>query len=505
MLTIARGTTYSFRRKVPEPARRAIGMREVWISLRTGDRRKAESMASLFRWLTDDLFQRAGMTDDSEIEKLRQELADLQHLAKHDADRSRFEELLKRKLEITSEIAAVQTGNLRLAQEVTILQGIRDGRTIGRLSDAVAHLATSQAPVMAPEPKLLKPSPYIEDNLDSFFSAKKYTAGVQKQCEGSIKLFAEIIGKKPVREYTSEDAGMFYDMVLKLPSSHGKGGYIPALEAIKLNESGGKPTVSMKTLKRHFSPLKQYWEYLKPRGCVDEVIFAGFTFPGTKSGKSKRDDWSEGDLRRFFSSEKWQSFGKDSAYHWLPIVAMYTGMRLEEICRIRPRDVTQEAGIWSIFIQEHEAPEPWTPKTEAGERVVPIHSVLIKLGFLKLVQRRQKSPYVFSDLIPGGPDGKRGYRFSREFSKLKISLGIGPKTVFHSFRHSVRTLVEDSPLLKDSWIDAVLGHENEDASEGIKTYLKRVGINRLQEVVETINPPIDLTATIDLRKLFNIE
>ena len=99
MLTIARGTTYSFRRKVPAQARAAIGRGELWITLRTGDRRKAESVASLLRWLTDDLFERAGMADEDkdEIETLRREVAELQHVARFDGERRRVEELLRRK------------------------------------------------------------------------------------------------------------------------------------------------------------------------------------------------------------------------------------------------------------------------------------------------------------------------------------------------------------------------------------------------------------------------
>src|SRR3546814_8983692 len=57
--------------------------------------------------------------------------------------------------------------------------------------------------------------------------------------------------------------------------------------------------LSMRTTKRHFSTMSQYWKWLKPLGHVDNIIFSGFSFPGTKGGKKKRDDWSRADLNLF--------------------------------------------------------------------------------------------------------------------------------------------------------------------------------------------------------------
>lgn len=306
MLTTIRGTTYTFRRKVPAQARAAIGRGELWITLRTGDRRRADSTAALLRWLTDDLFARAGMADEDkdEIERLRREVAELQHLARFDNERRRVEELLRRKAEVAAEVAQVNGQNVALAKEAARLQAERDARTTSRLAGAVAHLAASvtavPVPAAPPEPKA---SPAIDEHLTAFLDAKQYQQSIRFQVKKTVTLLTEIVGAKPVREYTREDAGTFYSAVLKLPSSHGKGGYLHALEAIKKNETEGKPTVMMKTLKRHFSALKQYWEYLHARGYVNEVIFSGFSFPGAKSGKSKRDDWSPEDLKRLTVAE----------------------------------------------------------------------------------------------------------------------------------------------------------------------------------------------------------
>src|SRR3546814_6367735 len=144
--------------------------------------------------------------------------------------------------------------------------------------------------------------------------------------------------------------------------------------------------------------MSQYWKWLKPLGHVDNIIFSGFSFPGTKGGKKKRDDWSRADLNLFLESDWYTSRASDCAERWLPLIALYSGMRLEEIARLRPgRDIEKIAGIWCFRIQEHDDPEPWSPKSEAGERIVPIHSRHIELGLLDLAKRRSALPYLWPE------------------------------------------------------------------------------------------------------------
>lgn len=412
-------------------------------------------------------------------------------------------EAMEAELSLNMERGAVQALEWRLQR----VNGMVDGLVAA--IDAQSAAAGSAVAVV-------KPSPLFSALIEEFITHKKtpdddgraYSNQTEMQVRATFRLWVEIVGDKPVREYPREEVGRFRQLLLQLPSSHSKSTksetQLTAMEAIERNKSASKPTLTLKTAKRHFSALMQYWKWLKTRGQVDDVIFSGFEFPGTKSNKKRRDDWSPEDLGRLFAYEEWFGPGadRDSAYFWLPIIALHSGMRVEEIARLRPaEDIRYMDGVPAIVIQPH--PDGWNPKTEAGERVVPIHSRLVQLGFLDFVHRRRNLPYLFSDLHPGGPDGKRSYTFSREFSRAKKhKIGVGAKTTFHSFRHSVRTLLTDvdAELLRDAWIDAVMGHDADDGrgdgrrpSEGIKTYLKRVGLKRMEQVVEAIVPPVDLS------------
>jgi integrase len=328
-----------------------------------------------------------------------------------------------------------------------------------------------------------------------------YSGQTAAQVKSTFRLFMELVGDRPVSDYTGKDAGQFRDLLLRMPASHGKGGRIHALEAIRtadLKETASGeiiPRIGMKTAKRHFSALSQAWEWCKPRELVERNIFKGFTFTGTKSNRRLRDDWSPEDMTKLFTSS-WYApdVPTDDHRRWIPLIGMFAGLRLEEICRLRPaHDVVEIDGIHAFKIQEHDEPDAWSPKSDAGERVVPIHTTLIDLGLIDLVNRRRAegATRLFPQLRPTGPDRSYGAEFSRKFGKFRQSLGISPKTVFHSFRHSVRTVLGNTEL-KDSWINALMGHEDGEQSVGIAVYLKRIGIQNLCATVQGITYPEDV-------------
>lgn len=390
---------------------------------------------------------------------------------------------------------------------------------LGEIAGTVRPAATVPEPEPRPEPvagqELSRPrgrskSPRFSEVAAPFLADKKrgsegYTGQTAKQVEATFRLWLDLVGDRPVREYTGSEAGNFRDLVLRLPASHGKGGRMHATEEIRAADrkdllTGEKvPRLAMKTAKRHFSALSQLWEWMRPRDHVEKNIFRGFSFPGTKSNRKLREDWGDEDLLRVLGS-KWfgHSVPPDSGQRWVPLIGMYSGLRLEEICRLRPaHDVEEIEGVPCFRIQEHPEPEPWSPKTEAGERILPVHPVLIELGLAELVERRRAegARRLFPEFRPTGPDRKYGTEFSRKFGKLKQGLGVGEKTVFHSLRHSVRTILGNTDV-KETWIDAVLGHENGEQSVGIAVYLKRIGVQNLRATVGAIAYPDEVTEAV---------
>lgn len=135
----------------------------------------------------------------------------------------------------------------------------------------------------------------------------------------------------------------------------------------------------------------------------------------------------------------------DSVAHSFGL-GLYTGARLNEICQLQFDDIQEEDGIKFISINENDGKHV---KTKAGIRKIPIHQELIKLGFLEFVNLMQKqSPAknkrIFMDLTPNSR-GEFSAQPSKWFGKLLDSLGLKDKgLVFHSFRHTVRTILRNN-------------------------------------------------------------
>jgi len=307
----------------------------------------------------------------------------------------------------------------------------------------------------------------------------------------TVEMFIALMGDLPVGKVTFDTAAEFRELILQMPAAHGKGATeSPKKELARAKADKTLPRVTMKTAKRHFSGVNSLWKWLIYKKHIPATVqpFSGHSFPNTKSKKSARDDWSREDLQRLFTSREYRDAPDSSALHWLPLISLHSGMRLEEICRLRPGiDIITKDGMPCFDIT---ARDGWDPKTESGTRLIPVHSWLIRHGFMNFVtqQRARGAEHLFSPELTLHK-GKISSGFSREFSKLKIDLGVGSKTSFHSFRHTFRTAIASADL-QDAHIDAVMGHEG-GGSEG-RTYTKRFTTAKLQEVVEAFQPPLEL-------------
>ncbi|OUI82731.1 integrase [Acetobacter orientalis] len=157
-----------------------------------------------------------------------------------------------------------------------------------------------------------------------------------------------------------------------------------------------------------------------------------------------------------------------------------------EICTLRKEDVH---GIPSFLIRPHTKTD-WAPKTEAGTRIVPVHSKLIEAGVLALKDTTD-DPY----LIPGletSKQGVRGAALGRAFSLLKTRVGLPAEITFHSFRHTVSTQLRNANAnIREVWIDRLLGHEASHKSQGTTTYLTSISTTNLRQTVEAISYPTE--------------
>ncbi|PYE29052.1 site-specific recombinase XerD [Rhizobium sp. PP-CC-3A-592] len=359
---------------------------------------------------------------------------------------------------------------------------------------APVQTVAGAAPLEQPA-NMMKLSSYIKGWQKDIIAGYNHNKGLSDETTDqylkTVLMFIALMGDLPVGKITFDIAAEFRELVLQMPASHGKGSTgSPKKELARAKADKTLRRVTMKTAKRHFSGINSIWKWLVHNKHVPVTTqpFSDHSFPGTKGKKSARDDWSREDLQCLFTSREYRDASESSALHWLPLISLHSGMRLEEICRLRPAiDIIVKDGVTCFDIV---ARDGWDPKTEAGTRIIPVHSWLIRHGFMNFVtqQRARGAEHLFSPELTLHK-GTISSGFSREFSRLKIYLGVGEKTAFHSFRHSFRTVLESTDL-KESHIDAVMGHEG-GGGQG-RTYTKRVTTAKLKQVVEAFEPPLEL-------------
>jgi integrase len=209
---------------------------------------------------------------------------------------------------------------------------------------------------------------------------------------------------------------------------------------------------------------------------------------------NKRRPWTDEELCIFFSQDIYTQYklpkvkkaGADAAY-WIPLLGIYTGARVGELAQLRLIDVLTDFDIPCLSINAEG--EGRKVKTEAGVRLVPIHSELIKLGFLEYVSSLiAKKESLLWPLLPTR-ENKSGGHFSNWFGTARRSLGFGKAPDFHCFRHTVRTSLVEAEV-NETVIDALLGHEAK-GSTGAKVYT-HTSTAQLKKAVERISYSLKL-------------
>lgn len=133
---------------------------------------------------------------------------------------------------------------------------------------------------------------------------------------------------------------------------------------------------------------------------------------------------------------------------WVPLIGLYTGMRLGEICQLDAADIRKVSGIDCIFISKNDfkGDPNKKVKTKGSERFIPIHEKLIKIGFPEYVKSMVKNGHLklFPEIklsLRGGYSTPFSSWFNRRFL---TDLGIyRPETTFHSFRHNFRDALRE--------------------------------------------------------------
>ncbi|MBB4373327.1 integrase [Bradyrhizobium sp. cir1] len=291
-----------------------------------------------------------------------------------------------------------------------------------------------------------------------------------------VKLFAEFVGevshvsvitRKAVRNWKQELARW----PVKAADSKAFEG-MSFRKVIEANETVKKPTISQKSINKYLAALGSFARWLLQNEYIDDDVMSGMYLSIDKRRKN-RFPFTGDQLKAIFNSPLFGSCLGDDAEHkpgnvavrdwryWIPLIAIYSGARLGELCQLLTADVRQLHGVWIFHITEvgDEDGSAKSTKTGGSMRVVPVHSRLIELGFIDyhagMVARGEQR------LFPEAERDKRGYfggasKFFNAYFKA-VGVKVDRRVNFHSFRHNVADAFRAAGFL-DEQHGVLLGH-----------------------------------------------
>jgi integrase len=288
-----------------------------------------------------------------------------------------------------------------------------------------------------------------------------------KQVSETLSKIVRVLGNQHVSSLTRENAVSFFEIIQKLPRDINKSPLYrdASIEQILKMEI---KSLAPKTIKDFMSIIRVFSTWLKTSKHSTDDLFDGLVIRniGKRNRFSPPTDitrFSTDDLQKIFTTKVFTDHKfLHQYYFWLPLIALYSGMRMNEISQLCPEDIYEIDGILMMEVKqdcdESEGKKLMqTINTESSRRKVPVHPKLIELGFLDYLATRKPGVSIFDGLKEY--DGRLSHYASKWFNdRYLVKIGVKTKEkVFHSFRHTAIDELKqlDANIFK---IKAIVGH-----------------------------------------------
>jgi integrase len=369
-------------------------------------------------------------------------------------------------------------------------------------------------PSLPIEPPYKVDSPFFCDMFPKHIERMRYNKRRERTIGETIETYKDVIellGNKPIGEYTKIDGRDFRNSLLKIPKNRKRVKKYRDKTLKEIMELDIPPSdkMSFDNQTKLISRMTSCWNFFVdeyPEYVSENVFKSQSIRVNPVKRKDRRGEFTEDDLHLIFNPKTYlpaifdNPTGRENTiqypHYFVPILGVLTGCRLEELCMMRTEHIKKVNGVWVYCIREEGeyGEEKTTVKNPYSERDIPLHPVLVEtLGFVRYVKHIKKLGHerVFHELTQVA--GRYSHNFGRFFNEKYLKkIGLkngGRKLSFHSFRHSVETICTNKNV-NPRYIDFLQGHSQKGM--GGNVYLKGVKPDvLLKECVEKIDWGID--------------
>lgn len=335
-----------------------------------------------------------------------------------------------------------------------ILDGLIEGYTLelqrvkGVKNPAIEAAVTARIEAAKHRPKL--------SELWEAYKAYKNAKGKwgESSADGYERFYTEtvkVVGDKELSDYSQDDA-------------------------IKLLESLKKNRASTATGKVEFVSSLFRFALKTPDSC-DRWKVRGNPF----TEMQVKDDGGDKPERRGYSKEELYKLAEgllsvrklvEPHRFWVPLVALYTGARQNDVCQLRVADIKNIDGVLAFEFCHKPASQQSTKARKT--RVCPVHPMLLKLGFGKYLQAQEAAGHDRLFHLMKYSKGKKWtgkirtwWNTTFQGNILDDSTGVS----FHSFRKSFINWFKQNgcyvAAFDRSVIQSMIGHDEDDDVTGV--------------------------------------
>lgn len=292
----------------------------------------------------------------------------------------------------------------------------------------------------------------IDDLIAAYEAAKSdgWSEASKRATRPVFRFLRDVFPRRDIASITREDARDAVALLRGLPTNLGKLKALKGLsvpDAIEKGRALSLPTIQAKTLNdAYLLHIASMWNWAIKETWLTSTPWSGLAISDSIDDAERRDPFTIAQLNILFGQgawqRKWDNGRTDAADYWVPLLALFHGLRLSEAMGLASDDIT-DGDIPIIHIRPHDGRRL---KTAGSRASLALHPELIKLGILSFAKARNKSAtMLFTDSADGVVPASR--RFGRQFVALVRRLKLeGRKLGIHSFRHNFEDAVRNAEL-----------------------------------------------------------
>ncbi|MCT7583276.1 site-specific integrase [Aliarcobacter butzleri] len=299
----------------------------------------------------------------------------------------------------------------------------------------INHLPLKKVNYNLPKTKTIKE--LSESYINNKVISNSWSEKTLKAFTFVFHIFSKVVDvNKDIKLVTRENLQEYRNVLFRLPLLKSNEYDLPLEEILKLRTK----LISISTAQKYLGYICSFFKWCNLEGYLEKHIAEGLEIKEDKFKKEARVHYSIEDLNKLFNEspiytvDVKETLKNNPERFYIPLIAMYQGMRINEIAQLYVEDIKLVDEVYCIDINKNT--EDKKLKNVSSIRVIPIHKKLIELGLIDYwkSQLKKNEKRLWNNLSLGlegyGTNFRKWYgSYNRKYVTQDT------QKTFHSFRH----------------------------------------------------------------------